>query len=73
MIACDNLFLQDVSKVTDILTRHLYLNGDKLLEESTPIALSVNEMYAITRRLQLPRDTMGTGMLDNTWKGQSSP
>ena len=55
--------LQNVIKVTDILTRHLYRHGDQLLQEGTPIALSVNEMYAITRRLQLPRDAVGIGKL----------
>lgn len=53
--------LQNVIKVTDVLTRHLYTHGDKLLEDATPIALTVNEMYAITRRLQLPRDAHGIG------------
>ena len=46
-------------KVTDILTRHLYLHGDQLLANVTPIALSINELYAITLRLQLPNDTAG--------------
>ena len=53
--------IQDVIKVADILTRHLFTHGDRLLEEATPIALSVNEMYSITRRLRLPRDPQGTG------------
>ena len=48
-------------KVTDILTRHLYLHGDQLLANVTPIALSINELYAITLRLQLPNDTAGQG------------
>lgn len=52
---------QDVIEVTDILTRHLYLHGDQLLEEGTPISLSVNEMYAITKRLLFPRDAAGDG------------
>ncbi len=47
--------------MTDVLTRHLYLHGDQLLEEETPISLSVNEMYAITKRLLFPRDTRGKG------------
>ena len=44
-----------------MLTRHLYRYGDQMLEEGTPIALSVNEMYSITKRLQLPFDASGTG------------
>lgn len=32
-----------------------------MLEEGTPIALSVNEMYSITKRLQLPFDASSTG------------
>ena len=52
---------QDVAQIADILTRHLYKRGDQLLEENTPIALSVNEMYCITRRLRLPRDAHGVG------------
>ena len=54
-------FVQDVIKVTDVLTRHLYRYGDQMLEEGTPIALSVNEMYSITKRLQLPFDASSTG------------
>ena len=53
--------LKDVVKVADVLTRHLYRHGDKLLEEDTPIALSVNEMYSITKRLRLPMDAQGVG------------
>ena len=53
--------LKDVVRVADILTRHLYRHGDKLLEEDTPIALSVNEMYSITKRLRLPMDAQGVG------------
>lgn len=52
---------QDVVKVADILTHHLYRHGDQLLEDEVPIALSVNEMYSITQRLQLPRDPQGVG------------
>ena len=48
--------------MTGILTRHLHLHGDHLLENATPIALSINEMYAITLRLQLPSDTSGMQM-----------
>ncbi len=59
-VCLDNVFLfQDVIKVTDILTRHLYLHGDHLLDNATPIALSINELYAITLRLQLPKNTSG--------------
>lgn len=55
------MYVQDVIKVTDVLTRHLYRYGDQMLEEGTPIALSVNEMYSITKRLQLPFDASSTG------------
>ena len=56
-MSCDLFYLQDVVKVADVLTRYLYHHGDKLLEDQTPIALSVNEMYSITRRLQLAQTT----------------
>ena len=46
--------------MTEILTKHLYHHGDRLLQEATPIALSINEMYAITLRLQLPLCMAGT-------------
>ena len=48
--------------MTDILTRHLYHHGDDLLRQAKPVALSVNEMYSITKRLRLPFDATGVGM-----------
>ena len=56
-----SLYSQDVVKVADILTRHFYHYGDQLLEKKVPVALSFNEMYSITQRLQLPRDAHGVG------------
>ena len=47
--------------MTDILTRYLYGHGDDLLMEAKPVALSVNEMYSITKRLRLPFDALGVG------------
>lgn len=62
------LLSQDVVKVADILTRHFYHCGDQLLDRKVPIALSFNEMYSITQRLQLPRDAQGVGK----WRTRSS-
>ena len=53
--------LQDIIKVTDFLARHLHRHGDELLMAAKPVALSVNEMFSITKRLKLPFDALGVG------------
>ena len=47
--------------MTNDLSHYFFEHGDQLLTLSTPVKLSVNEMYSITRRLKLPRDAQGAG------------
>lgn len=42
--------------MAELLARQLYSIGDKLLEDGTPIALTINDLYCITKRLRLPMD-----------------
>ncbi|XP_019853590.1 PREDICTED: nischarin-like isoform X2 [Amphimedon queenslandica] len=46
----------DVIQVAQLLAKQLYVLGDKLLEKETPIALTINDLYCITKRLRLPMD-----------------
>ena len=55
------LRFQDIVKITDFLARHLHRHGDELLMKAKPVALSVNEMFSITKRLKLPFDASGVG------------
>ena len=57
---------QDVVRVTNILARQLYAAGDSLLERATPVALTTNDLYCITKRLKLPLDsTAQTGIYNS--------
>lgn len=47
--------------MTNDLSHYFFEHGDQLLDQATPVKLSVNEMYSITRRLKLPRDAQGAG------------
>lgn len=42
--------------MAELLAKQLYVLGDKLLEDGTPIALTINDLYCITKRLRLPMD-----------------
>ena len=42
--------------MSEQLARQLYAIGDKLLEQGTPIALTINDLHCITKRLRLPMD-----------------
>ena len=44
-------------RVAKLLAHQLYTIGDKLLEDGTPIALTINDLHCITKRLRLPMDT----------------
>ena len=53
-------------RVTNILARQLYAAGDSLLERATPVALTTNDLYCITKRLKLPLDsTAQTGIYNS--------
>jgi hypothetical protein len=54
----------DIVKITDFLARHLHRHGDELLMQAKPVALSVNEMFSITKRLKLPFDASGVDTSD---------
>jgi hypothetical protein len=47
---------QNVVQVAELLSQQLYTLGDKLLEQKTPIALTINDLHCITKRLRLPMD-----------------
>ena len=51
--------------MTELLARQLYSLGDKLLEQATPIALTINDLYCITKRLRLPMDLQHSKSCDN--------
>ncbi len=42
--------------MAELLARQLYSIGDKLLDQGTPIALTINDLHCVTRRLRLPMD-----------------
>jgi hypothetical protein len=46
----------NVVQVAELLSQQLYTLGDKLLEQKTPIALTINDLHCITKRLRLPMD-----------------
>eukprot|EP00731_Ephydatia_muelleri_P006146 Em0003g394a len=54
----------DIIKMTNDLSHYFFEHGDQLLDQATPVKLSVNEMYSITRRLKLPRDAQGADVGD---------
>lgn len=57
--------MQDVVHVTELLARQLYSLGDKLLEQATPIALTINDLHCITKRLRLPMDLQHSRSCDS--------